>query len=182
MRHCTATGSLPREPPGKLHCTPRMQVGSGKSSILAALLGELQPLRSCGGGNSPQNGGGTGGVAESADGVAGATTSSSGDSQSSDDGPLVVGSVAYCSQVPWVAAGTVQVILWGCPCVHLISLCFLSSTSISFVSIPSLFLFPPLSFSFPFSFPSFFSSSFPLLRSFCHILWVSCSGGEHLAQ
>lgn len=61
-----------------------VQVGSGKSSILAALLGELQPI---GGSGGAQNKAGSG---------------------NSGAGPLVSGSVAYCCQVPWVVAGTVQ--------------------------------------------------------------------------
>ena len=57
-----------------------VQVGSGKSSILAALLGELQPIL---GGAAP-------------DSFASAA-------------PLVHGRVAYCSQVAWVVAGTIRV-------------------------------------------------------------------------
>jgi len=56
------------------------QVGTGKSSILAALLGELQPF------------------------VSGASTEAA-----ADAGPAVHGRVAYCSQVPWVVAGSIRV-------------------------------------------------------------------------
>ena len=59
-----------------------VQVGSGKSSLLSALLGEVQPLQ------PPEHG------------AAGAVVSK---------GPVMRGSVAYCSQVPWVNAGTIRV-------------------------------------------------------------------------
>ena len=52
------------------------QVGSGKSSLLEALLGETLPVQ--------------------APGKAAA-------------GPVLRGSVAYCSQVPWVVSGSVRV-------------------------------------------------------------------------
>lgn len=57
-------------------------VGCGKSSVLAALLGELQPSRQPG---------------------------SSGGQQRGRQPIAVRGSVAYCSQVPWVVSGTVKV-------------------------------------------------------------------------
>jgi ABC-type multidrug transport system fused ATPase/permease subunit len=64
------------------------QVGSGKSSLLAALLGELQPV--------PPRGYRVG------DSIIGA--------------PVVRGSVAYCQQIPWIEAGTVQDnIVFGAP-------------------------------------------------------------------
>ena len=63
-----------------------LQVGSGKSSILAALLGELQPFV---GGVGVQAGDG-------AQDVGGA-------------GPILHGRAAYCSQVPWVVAGSIRV-------------------------------------------------------------------------
>jgi len=67
------------------------EVGSGKSSLLAALLGELLPLpMACG----------LDGGANGADG---------------GRGPLLVGCVAYCSQIPWIASGTVREnITFGC--------------------------------------------------------------------
>eukprot|EP00879_Flechtneria_rotunda_P017481 GHRR01018328.1.p1 GENE.GHRR01018328.1~~GHRR01018328.1.p1 ORF type:complete len:1541 (+),score=583.94 GHRR01018328.1:446-5068(+) len=52
------------------------EVGSGKSSLLAALLGELMPIRSREG--------------------------------TVQGGPIVVGGVAYCSQVPWIMAATLR--------------------------------------------------------------------------
>lgn len=57
-----------------------MQVGSGKSSLLSALLGELQPI--------PQPGY-----------VPGSKI---------DGAPRIRGRVAYCQQVPWIEAGTVR--------------------------------------------------------------------------
>jgi hypothetical protein len=74
---------------------PTAQVGAGKSSILAALLGELQPVGS-GGAAAGKGSSSTAGGAGKASSPVGA-------------GPLVAGSVAYCCQVPWVVAGTVQV-------------------------------------------------------------------------
>ena len=56
------------------------EVGCGKSSLLAALLGELQPV--------PQPGYTLG------DAIVGA--------------PVVTGRVAYCQQAPWIEAGTVR--------------------------------------------------------------------------
>jgi ABC-type transport system involved in cytochrome bd biosynthesis fused ATPase/permease subunit len=58
-------------------------VGSGKSSILAALLGELQPFMG-------------GQIGDDAQDVGGA-------------GPVLHGHAAYCSQVPWVVAGSIRV-------------------------------------------------------------------------
>ena len=57
-------------------CGVRTQVGSGKSSLLEALLGETLPVQ--------------------APGKAAA-------------GPVLRGSVAYCSQVPWIVSGSVRV-------------------------------------------------------------------------
>jgi ABC-type transport system involved in cytochrome bd biosynthesis fused ATPase/permease subunit len=70
---------------------PCPQVGSGKSSVLAALLGEMQPIRT--------------------DACEAATRDGSSLSLSgnSDTAPAISGRVAYCSQVPWVVAGSVKV-------------------------------------------------------------------------
>ncbi len=69
-----------QQPCHAMHCT------SGKSSILAALLGELQPT-------SARHVSGRG---------AGALS------------PVTVrGSVAYCSQVPWIVSGSLKVSLFG---------------------------------------------------------------------
>ncbi|KAL6765994.1 hypothetical protein V8C86DRAFT_2453065 [Haematococcus lacustris] len=57
------------------------EVGAGKSSLLAALLGELQPLPAPGSGPGGEQPGG---------------------------GALVVGRVAYCPQVPCIVAGSVR--------------------------------------------------------------------------
>ena len=62
-----------------------LQVGSGKSSLLTALLGELQPLETS---LLPLQQPGTGPIAY---------------------GPVMNGTVAYCCQVPWVDAGTIRV-------------------------------------------------------------------------
>lgn len=65
-----------------------MQVGAGKSSLLAAILGDLQPV--------PQQGYVTGGVIKGS--------------------PAVCGRLAYCQQVPWIEAGTVHDnIVFGAP-------------------------------------------------------------------
>ncbi len=57
-----------------------LQVGCGKSSLLEALLGEILPLQREGrGGNALEN------------------------------GPRLHGSIAYCSQVPWIVSGTLRV-------------------------------------------------------------------------
>eukprot|EP00892_Ulva_mutabilis_P006809 jgi/Ulvmu1/44/UM001_0047.1 len=56
------------------------EVGSGKSSLLAALLGELQPVPPAG--------------YRIGDAIPGA--------------PVMVGRVAYCQQVPWIEAGSVR--------------------------------------------------------------------------
>ena len=62
-------------------------VGTGKSSVLAALLGELQPMRASSDGSNSGSGGG-----------------------SAHRSPVVVrGRVAYCSQVPWIMSGSVRV-------------------------------------------------------------------------
>lgn len=55
-----------------------LQVGSGKSSLLEALLGELLPLQTAG-------------------------------ADILQTGPLLTGSIAYCSQVPWIVSGTLKV-------------------------------------------------------------------------
>lgn len=68
-----------------LVCTIRttfflLQVGSGKSSLLEALLGEILPMQRDGrGGNALEK------------------------------GPCLHGSIAYCSQVPWIVSGTLRV-------------------------------------------------------------------------
>ena len=64
------------------------QVGAGKSSLLAALLGELLPLP----GPAPPTR---------------APGSAAGDPSSA--APLVHGRMAYCSQVPWIVSGSVRV-------------------------------------------------------------------------
>ena len=56
------------------------QVGSGKSSLLEALLGEILPIQS----------------------NARSVTSPS-------NSPILRGRVAYCSQVPWIVSGTLRV-------------------------------------------------------------------------
>ena len=63
------------------------EVGAGKSSLLAALLGELLPVRGAPGGGAA---------------AAGA--------------PWVRGRMAYCAQVPWIVSGTVRDnIVFGAP-------------------------------------------------------------------
>jgi hypothetical protein len=73
------------------------EVGSGKSSVLAALLGELQPIRrkpgASGGPDAPENG----------------EAGPAGGSSSGDGGMVVRGRVAYCSQVPWIVSGSFKV-------------------------------------------------------------------------
>lgn len=65
-----------------------LQVGAGKSSLLAALLGELQPV--AGAGHVP--------------------------GQHIRGAPVVCGLVALCQQVPWIEAGTVRAnIVFGAP-------------------------------------------------------------------
>lgn len=54
-------------------------MGSGKSSLLEALLGEILPLQKGAGGNA------------------------------ADAGPRLRGRVAFCSQVPWIVSGSVRV-------------------------------------------------------------------------
>lgn len=66
------------------------EVGSGKSSLLAALLGELQPLRSV------ESQGAQGPAARE---KAGTDGGAHGSGERDSMGPLVVGSVAYCAQV-----------------------------------------------------------------------------------
>lgn len=56
------------------------EVGSGKSSLLAALLGELQPIPPAGW--------------QLGTAIPGC--------------PVMVGTVAYCQQTPWIVAGTVR--------------------------------------------------------------------------
>lgn len=55
------------------------EVGSGKSSMLAALLGELLPI-----------------------------ATAQDQEPSSAKGPLLIGSVAYSSQIPWIASGSIR--------------------------------------------------------------------------
>lgn len=76
-------------------------VGSGKSSILAALLGELQPIRQpAPAGTAP------GAAAADGPGVPGPAAASA----PAAAAPIAVrGSVAYCSQVPWIVGGTLKV-------------------------------------------------------------------------
>ena len=63
-------------------------MGAGKSSLLAALLGELQPV--AGAGHVP--------------------------GQHIRGAPVVCGRVALCQQVPWIEAGTVRAnIVFGAP-------------------------------------------------------------------
>ena len=71
------------------------EVGSGKSSLLAALLGELLPLE--------KGGGGGGGSGPAQRGESGKASSARG-----GRGPVVVGSVAYCPQIPWIVSGSVR--------------------------------------------------------------------------
>jgi ABC-type multidrug transport system fused ATPase/permease subunit len=89
------------------------EVGSGKSSLLAALLGELQPL-------PPSSS-----LASSSSSPAAAATSLCDDSSSATaaaffepegTGPVVRGRVAYCAQVPWVMGATLREnVLFGEP-------------------------------------------------------------------
>jgi len=63
------------------------QVGSGKSSVLAALLGELLPIK-----------------LELEEGAR------------SPVGPVMRGSVGYCQQVPWIASGSIRDnVVFGAP-------------------------------------------------------------------
>ena len=57
-----------------------LQVGSGKSSLLEALVGEILPIQAAG----------------NPDAVTGKS-------------PVLRGRVAYCSQVPWIVSGTLRV-------------------------------------------------------------------------
>jgi len=81
------------------------EVGSGKSSLLSALLGELLPLAE---------------LPVETKCIASASVAS-GRPQAiletvAGGGPVVVGSVAYCPQVPWIASGTVRDnIVFGSP-------------------------------------------------------------------
>ncbi len=99
-------------------------VGSGKSSLLSALLGELQPLKGSGKGqgcagkaaqpmvaielgdgahaNGSSNGANGHSTALPGNGGCGGSTGSD------DRGPLMYGRVAYCAQVPWIVAGSVR--------------------------------------------------------------------------
>ncbi|GLC33196.1 hypothetical protein PLESTB_000360400 [Pleodorina starrii] len=98
-------------------------VGSGKSSLLAALLGELQPLRGRGGEQQRQGegeeeeetaGGASAGPAVGP--VDGGGGGGGGRGDSGDCGPIVRGRVAYCAQVPWIVAGSVREnIVFGSP-------------------------------------------------------------------
>ena len=60
--------------------THYIQVGSGKSSLLEALLGEVLPIQDSN--SSPR---------------------------SLSNSPILRGHMAYCSQVPWIVSGTVRV-------------------------------------------------------------------------
>lgn len=86
-----------------------LQVGSGKSSLLSALLGEVQPLQS---GHAPTTQPAASGAAGSrgpgSSGAAGSTGPGA-FGAIGGKGPVMRGSVAYCSQVPWVNAGTIRV-------------------------------------------------------------------------
>jgi ABC-type multidrug transport system fused ATPase/permease subunit len=81
------------------------EVGAGKSSLLAALLGELQPLPSSSSSPSSQPP---------------STTATTDDPAAFFDpngtGPVVRGRVAYCAQVPWVMGATLREnVLFGAP-------------------------------------------------------------------
>lgn len=84
------------------------EVGSGKSSVLAALLGELQPMHS-GRSITAMQGGSAGCKAAVAED--GGTTGSKGAAGlGGEEQPVVVrGRVAYCSQVPWIVSGSFKV-------------------------------------------------------------------------
>ena len=90
-----------------------VQVGSGKSSLLAALLGELQPLYNSSS-SLPEASSQTGPQSSSEHGTIpiakGAEAASAGTAAMlKGTGPVMKGTVAYCSQVPWVDAGTIRV-------------------------------------------------------------------------
>jgi hypothetical protein len=81
------------------------QVGSGKSSLLAALLGELQPLRAAAGA-TPHVAAGSGDTGTGASGEVGAAAAGASGvgldltaAEAAARGPVLVGRVAYCSQV-----------------------------------------------------------------------------------
>lgn len=86
---------------------PTVQVGSGKSSILAALLGELQPLglQPCTGGSGSGSGGAEGASTSRAQVAVSLQDSSSSGGGGGAGGasvpgsPLMAGTVAYCAQV-----------------------------------------------------------------------------------
>lgn len=88
------------------------EVGSGKSSLLAALLGELQPLQ-------PQDPTAAAATASCDHGHGGDVmppSKSGSEGAAASLGPVVVGTVAYCAQVPWIVAGSVRDnILFGRP-------------------------------------------------------------------
>eukprot|EP00798_Chlamydomonas_sp_ICE-L_P022325 gene22325-29401_t len=87
------------------------EVGSGKSSLLMALLGDLQPLLAQGGSAGE-------GVhvtsLSSSQGAAGsvqphvAVYMNELGGTSANSGAVMCGSISYCSQIPWIVAGTVK--------------------------------------------------------------------------
>ncbi|KAG2425890.1 hypothetical protein HYH02_014893 [Chlamydomonas schloesseri] len=78
-------------------------VGCGKSSLLAALLGELQPLE-----RPLAAAVDAAATADTAVTAATAATAAAAAAGGGDAGPVVRGRVAYCAQVPWIMAGSVR--------------------------------------------------------------------------
>jgi len=97
------------------------EVGSGKSSLLAALLGELQPLVEVGAQQQQQPmptptplAAAAAAAAVGADPFSSAAAGAFFDPHGS--GPVVRGRVAYCAQVPWVMGATLRDnVLFGAP-------------------------------------------------------------------